>query len=544
MVRLLIASLLVMVGTTALPSELPAARPSAKFRISGTVVNAISGQALSRIQVSIGPPVRPEASQTITTREDGHFEFDDLHTGKYWLQARGRGFSPQRFNQHEEFSTAIAVGPGLSSEGLTFALSPDGTIVGTITDEQNEPISEARVMLFRTGVQSGSASTQIRNQVQTDDQGHYHLSHVPPGTYYIAVSARPWYADNRPRFSARFEPNVGRTTAESEPDPQFDVTYPLTFYSDVTDSAAATALTVSSGDRLVADINLTAVPCAHLRLTDSGVDPRQGFNAILSQNVFGTSTPLPTSFAVVGQRELEITGLSPGHYDLSLQTYGRNPSNREQQIDVSDNSEINIANSASTPTIKGIVQMEDGKSVPRNLNVMLLSRDEQNLIGQTSAKGEFEITPQLTRPGKYQVAVFGSPEVFVKSVSATGASLTGRELSVSTSAAVYLKITLAQGAGRIDGTALRECKPLAGAMIVLVPQDIQHNSILVRRDQSDSDGTFSLYNVLPGSYIVVAIQDGWNLPWLNPDVLHPYLKTGTTVNVSPRRRYDIKVDVR
>jgi hypothetical protein len=81
-------------------------------------------------------------------------------------------------------------------------------------------------------------------------------------------------------------------------------------------------------------------------------------------------------------------------------------------------------------------------------------------------------------------------------------------------------------------------------MIVLVPQDIQHNSILVRRDQSDSDGTFSLYNVLPGSYIVVAIQDGWNLPWLNPDVLHPYLKTGTTVNVSPRRRYDIKVDVR
>jgi hypothetical protein len=102
---------------------------------------------------------------------------------------------------------------------------------------------------------------------------------------------------------------------------------------------------------------------------------------------------------------------------------------------------------------------------------------------------------------------------------------------------------VSQGTARIDGTALRDNKPFAGAMIVLVPQDIEHSSLLVRRDQSDSDGTFSLYDVLPGSYTVVAIQNGWDLQWLNPEVLRPYLKTGTAVTVAPRGRCDIKVSV-
>ena len=32
---------------------------------------------------------------------------------------------------------------------------------------------------------------------------------------------------------------------------------------------------------------------------------------------------------------------------------------------------------------------------------------------------------------------------------------------------------------------------------------------LIRRDQSDSDGSFALRDVVPGQYTVVAIQDGW-----------------------------------
>jgi len=37
--------------------------------------------------------------------------------------------------------------------------------------------------------------------------------------------------------------------------------------------------------------------------------------------------------------------------------------------------------------------------------------------------------------------------------------------------------------------------------------------MLVRRDQSDSDGIFTLHSVVAGQYTVVAISDGWDLEW-------------------------------
>jgi hypothetical protein len=70
-------------------------------------------------------------------------------------------------------------------------------------------------------------------------------------------------------------------------------------------------------------------------------------------------------------------------------------------------------------------------------------------------------------------------------------------------------------------------------MIVLVPRNIEGNRDLFRRDQSDLDGTFSLQNVVPGSYTIVAIEDGWDLDWSEPQVIAGYLKRGRPIEVRP-----------
>ena len=80
-------------------------------------------------------------------------------------------------------------------------------------------------------------------------------------------------------------------------------------------------------------------------------------------------------------------------------------------------------------------------------------------------------------------------------------------------------------------------------MIVLVPQDPGNNLPLFRRDQSDSDGTFTLANVVPGQYTVLAIANGWDLEWANPTVLQPYLKSAQTVQVPSGGKLDVKVQV-
>lgn len=543
MPRLTIVCFYVTLGTL-LSAQVSAPGTPKAFRINGTVVNALTGQALSNIRVSIGPAQGSDPPKTVASTEDGHFDFENLAAGKYWLAAQGRGFSSQRLDEHDQFSTAIAVGPGRDSEGLIFHLSPDAAIVGTITDEQNDMVSDAQIILFRTGLQNGSPSTQIRGQASTDDQGRYHFGRVAPGSYYIGVSARPWYAEHQNSFRSVVgqAPTTEQTEAEENQQSQFDVTYPLTFYPGVTDAASATPLTVKPGDRVTADVGLTAVPSLHLHVTDSDIQAQQGINATLIEQVFGTSIPLSTEVNVIGPGQIEISGVSPGQYALTMQTYGKDPVAREKQIEISASSDVDIADSPPLPFITGIVELETGIPLPHSATVVLLGQSDQNVSAQMSANGEFVIPTDRARLAKYQVAVFGIRDTFVKSVSATGANVSGRELQLSGSTPVRLKIVLSQGTGRVDGTALRDGKPVAGAMIVLVPQDIEHNSVLVRRDQSDSDGTFSLYDVLPGSYTVLAIQNGWDLPWRSPSVLQPYLKAGTVANVAARGRYDIKVN--
>jgi hypothetical protein len=64
----------------------------------------------------------------------------------------------------------------------------------------------------------------------------------------------------------------------------------------------------------------------------------------------------------------------------------------------------------------------------------------------------------------------------------------------------------------------------------------------VRRDQSDSDGSFSLRDVAPGHYTVVAIEDGWELDWAQPEALARYLPRGIGVTVSEGAGKAVRLD--
>jgi 5-hydroxyisourate hydrolase-like protein (transthyretin family) len=550
----IVALTLAALAQTQKPGTQPA---GAGFRISGTVVNAVTGQALSRTVVSIGRATGPESVQSVTTNEDGRFQFENLRAGKYWLQAQRSGFSPQRFNQHEDFSTAIVVGPNLDSDDLIFRVVPDASITGTITDEQNEPVRTARVLLFRTGLLNGTESTRMR-EASTDDQGRYHLSRLRSGTFLVAVSAQPWYAEfgRARRVMTVATPNDGsvsenESSSESEEErrqSEFDVAYPVTFFPGVTDAGSATPLVVKPGDRVIADIAVNPVPALHLHISDPNIDPSQGVNVTLKQHLFGSfETQVPAQTTDIKKGELEISGVPPGQFTVSFikfQPTGETPVGRDKNVDLSDNAQIDLSDSSGAPSISGVVRLDGGRALSQLAIVQFSNRTSNHgFRAQTSTNGEFVVRDGNVPPGRYEISVFNLPNALLKSITATGAKVTGHSVEITPGASIHLELTVSQGVGRVDGTALRDGKPFAGAMIVLVPRDIENNSTLVRRDQSDSDGTFTLQNVLPGEYTVVAIENGWDLEWLNPAVLQPYLKTGEQVTVAARQEYDVKVAV-
>ena len=240
------------VGRMSQAQSAPMQRPVAStYRISGKVVDARTGTALGRCSVQIADTKDRGQPRTTTSGDDGGFAFDGLARGKYSLTAERHGYLTQSYEEHDQFSTAIAVGPGMISEDLIFNLTAEAVLAGTVTDEAGEPVRGAQVRLFEDQDQDGIRTTRQRHSVVSDDRGMYEISGLRPGAYFLVVSGHPWYAQRLQ------PPGEGERSGEQQ---ALDVAYPTTFYPGVTDQDAATPIPVKGGERLEANITLAAQP--------------------------------------------------------------------------------------------------------------------------------------------------------------------------------------------------------------------------------------------------------------------------------------------
>jgi len=529
------------------------------FQISGIVVDAAGSQPLSGARVAIAPVSQRDAFTTIITGEDGRFSFPGLEPGKYTLTAQHRGYVTQSFNQHGPFSSSIAVGPELDSSHLVFAMIVEGAISGSVIDEQGEAVRDARVMLFQSAVDDGILRTIQRASAMTDDEGHYHFSHLRAGKYFVAVSAQPWYAQ-RPQAHIKVTDAGGSVTdyaggvddsalkdaqrvevVEATPSP-LDVVYPITFYGGATDASAATPILLGKGDKISADISLQAVPAAHWRITSASEQQQQSF-VLLEQRVFdGTRIQIPVNASIARPGVVEIAGLPPGHFTANMHsTTGETV--EQQELEVGGNGAVEKGHPAAAVPLAVSLGFEPPAALSGQMSLMLREKTSNQVLRENvNGKGEIEFKEGIQR-GTYEVSVQGGSAIYLRSIQATGARITGRILEVKGAAPVKLSLTLATGRGDITGIALRGDNPAPGVMVVLVPGDPAHNQLLFRRDQSDSDGTFSIAGVVPGRYTLLAIADGWDLEWANPAVLERFMAQGEPLTVEARGKYSVKVKV-
>ena len=121
-----------------------------------------------------------------------------------------------------------------------------------------------------------------------------------------------------------------------------------------------------------------------------------------------------------------------------------------------------------------------------------------------------------------------------------GNQIAVRDKPIQVTATVSFSETRVEGFARNSGApgdrssslGWKDGKGQSGVMIVLVPKEMTAFRSLARRDQSDSDGSFSLRDVVPGQYTVVAIENGWDLDWARPEVIRRYLSAGIPVTVT------------
>ncbi len=506
--------------------------PAGTFRIAGTVVSKADGHHLPNARVTLRNVKNPQKPAFVITGDDGRFEFTGLAAGKYSITGAKRGFITASYDQHELFSTAIVTGAEIDTENLALKLAPDAVISGRVLDEAGEPVRRAMVTIYIEDRHEGYDQIHSFRTSHTDDLGAYEFTPLPPGTFFLSAKGKPWYTFHAPRA----EPQPTNSRAHTPPppvsmvDPSLDVAYPLTYYPDSTDTDGAAPILIRGGERLQFDLHLSPVPALRIvfHVPNDGkngpVMPR------LEQPAFdGTTGVDSVEYSNPSPGVWELSGIPAGRYDVHMAGQGESQMNG---VDLSKDAEVVDATKAeSVSTVKIKAQIPGETSTVPDLNIGVRVRNKQ-LSGwkKLDAKGEAEL--ESIPAGTYELVAWGQGKLYnISHVAAEGAQVSGRAVEIAAGSSPTLSVTVATGTVEVEGITKRAGKGFAGAMIVLVPENPAQNRDWFRRDQSDLDGTFSLRGVVPGAYKIVAIEDGWDLDWSQPEVIAAYAKHAKTIEI-------------
>jgi len=558
-----LVALLLCLSAASVPRALA---QSGGYRIAGKMVNSITGAPVSRALVTIADVKDRNDTKSLVTGDDGVFVFTGVPAGKYSLEAARRGYVASGYDAHENFSTAIVTGGDADPEHLIFHLTPQAVISGKIYDEAGDPIRRASVFLYRQDQSTGVGLIRRTGTAQTDDLGSYEFPELPAGTYFISVNARPWYALHPRSFvtgggTMTTTNGDGSVTTVQQPQTvttptvahSFDVAYPTTYYPDATDSDEAVPIPLRGGERLSIDMHLIPVPALRIVVQNPGGRER-GFTVpqITKQSFDSTENimsmlfernPDPTQnshppFNMLPSGAVEISGIPAGKYTVRMSGRpGTGALGAVADFEINqDGQELDPASAAPASSAKLTVTVQGATHPPEGL-LLALRTKEHRVVRRApvdpQGAAEFIDVP----PGKYDLlAATPTNDYAVRRIVINGNVSKGHSLEFVAGASIEGTVTVVGGQTVVEGIAKRNGKGVAGAMIVMVPNNPQENGELFRRDQSDLDGTFSLGTVIPGEYTIVAIENGWNLNWSQPGVIGHYVEHGNKIIVPAAAR--------
>ena len=573
--------------------EAKATASGGPYVITGVVVNSVNGSTVAHCRLTASPAARPgmtggfAGNRQFPARSNdgadcdarGRFTVTVPSAGAWRLMANARGFVSAAYDQHEQFSSAVVVTADAPTKELVFRLSPEAAIAGVVLDEASEPVRNAQIMLQSVpaevpgGVQPAGS---MRSAGRTDDRGRYELSNLAPGEYRLSVTAQPWYA------AGSQVQRGGPTNVPSGLDPSLDFTYAQTWFPGVDDPLRAEVITLHAGDTREADFNMVPIPSIHLRIlvpprvqTVANAPPglQSGPNSPppppapvqmpvvqrISPGAFGGGF-VQTSVHFESDGQVDVGGLTPGTYQVRLM--GPNQDGRTALVEVTANSVRTVDMSAPSSEMARITVHVDGSAADpeedasegegrgRNFGVQV------SLIDVDTRRGSFSTMngPQMGNggrpgqrdpnadrvieapPGRYEVVLQGRGNNFLTGLAAKGAETVGRYVTVGAGESA-LTVHTASGRASVSGIARMDGKPVAGAMMLLVPVTIEDpNSITtLRQDQTNTDGSFDIANIIPGQYILVAIDHGWGVNWGDASTLRRYLMQGVPLELKSLR---------
>jgi protocatechuate 3,4-dioxygenase beta subunit len=521
-----------------------ATKPEDLCGIEGQVTNLVTGTPVKKADLVlrrmdlVAKTAAQQTNYSATSDAGGKFAMQGIEPGNYQLTATGNGFLRVTYGARGpgRSGTTLSLDAGQQLKDVNFKLTPHAVIAGRIVDEDGDPVVGAAVQAQTYRRIDGRKLLAPAGGASTNDLGEYRIFGLAPGQYYLTATY------NQPRTQPALR--------DSSTKPPPEEGYVPTYYPGSLDMAAAAALEVAPGAEL-RGMNIAIAKARTVRIrghvNNPGDRTRQPAAVILSPRDQPGAFGGPGRSEVDAQGNFEIRGVRPGAYWLVAVTYhGDRAANARQAIDVG-NTNVDDIVLTLIPGVELAGQIKAEGPEGTNLSNIFITLQVHAQAGvdygpqpngRVQDGGRFTLT-QVSQD-RYDVFVNGLPDgYYVKSIRAGDIEVRDSGLDMTSGSPGPLTVTIAPGAGQIQGVVLNDKQePAAAALVALIPDDAQRRE---RRDSyhiagTDQYGKFALKSIDPGEYKLYAWDDIESGAYSDPDFVKPFESQAVTMSIRENSR--------
>lgn len=539
------ASVLAVVALCVVGSHAQDAAESQKCTITGTVVDATSGQPLRDSSVSAMPQMRSQRpaaeNASAITDATGRFSFENLAPGRYMLSASHEGYiSEEDLRSSDVRRQFVLLTPGQQPDDVVVRLIRGATISGQVVNSKNQVLPGVTLQALRRSYRLGrSVFNPVANST-SDKAGEYQLKPLPPGKYYLrAIPPRP-----------------------PKKDPVAKSAYVPMYFPAMPSQDGSSALVLRPGEQMAGvDITLNALHTVTVsgRLLLSpfaASSTSSASDAVLGLEEEGGIAPWPYEPEVDAKGNFEVLGVPAGNYVFIAHRDAHSEKERElwgqRTVQVGEVAlrDVEIGMSPGVE-VGGHISVEGNADVDLSRLIAVLDAVPNSAASSftpavmnapVSRDGNYGFHD--VRPGSYRIYFFRPTggSYYLKSVQSVDPLETGVTVTADQSLK-NLDLVLSPGAARIDGTVEQNQQPSAGVQVVLIPDGARRaQPSYFRQAITDSRGRFALENIPPGDYKLFASQEIERGAYLDPAFLQRFEDWGKAVSLKEGASINLQLD--
>jgi hypothetical protein len=472
--------------------------------VSGVVINARTGASVPRALVKLN-------DRAMLTDHEGKFRFEGYAGGNATVSVSKPGFSA---SVDPSDRGSLSLQAGQLAAPLELRLYPEAILAGSVTAPDGTGLPHIMVVALRNTFDDSGARWSINGQTQTDAHGEFRIS-VPAGEY---------------RLETRYVP-ADQTIGEA--------ILPMRFPDDSSSNSSGSKsgfIRLRGGEE--ERVSLRAVIGMPHTVSVVSVPALAARSARLTVHL-SNGVVMPGGFSREGSGGEMKLQLPQGSYVLRAEGGsggGGTPEEAETAVTVPDHDVAGVVLRFSPVASIGVALQVDGgatsdNAAPSLQQLGLALRNEEDGSESMLRNAGTQDQPEFVVPaGRYRMLVHGRGEWFVQSASYGDSDVLDQELVVAPGAGgAEIQVTVSNQTGGVQGSVALH-GAAAACPIYLVPERASGRAVFSAT--SNAEGGYSVSNLPPGEYRVIAFERRYAADYGDEASLAPFSSYVQTVTVN------------